>query len=112
MFPKDVFSKNHVGATVLKHLEYDGYLQTGGEGPGRLYLANGFLETAICKLQHTTSPRFPSDPQVERVRIAVMKRFRIAVLRALAERQGMQNLFLEVKRLRKDELSKGCGGVL
>ena len=72
VFPNNILSENHVSAAVLENLECNRYLQARGEGPGRVHLANGFLECAICELQRASSPRCPFDPEAESFRIAAL----------------------------------------
>ena len=73
VFPENILSENHVSAAVLEDFECDRYFQAGGEGPGRVHLANGFLESAICKLQRATSRRLLLDAEAECLRIAVWR---------------------------------------
>lgn len=73
VFPENVFSEDHVSAAILEDFECDRYFQAGGEGLGRVHLANGFLESAICKLQRATSPRLLLDAEAECLRIAVWR---------------------------------------
>ena len=88
MFPEHILSENHVGAAVLKDLKCDWYFQAGGEGPGRVHLADRFLESAVCELQE--APIFGSLVDSETVR------FGIAESRALVapSKQGSRALSL------------------
>lgn len=51
MFPEHVLSEDDASAAILEDLEYDGYLQARGEGPGCFHLANRFLNSAVGELQ-------------------------------------------------------------
>ena len=51
VFPEHVLSEDDASAAILEDLEYDGYLQARGEGPGCFHLANRFLNSAVGELQ-------------------------------------------------------------
>ena len=84
MFPEHIFSENHICAAIFEDLECDWYCQAGGEGPGRVHLADRFLESAVCELQE--APIFASLVDLETVR------FGIAESRALVapSKEGVQ----------------------
>ena len=70
---KKILSKDHVSAAILEDFESDRDLQPRGEGPGRIYLADRFLKSAVCELQETPIVGSPADFEAESFGIAEPK---------------------------------------
>ena len=70
---KKILSEDHVSAAVLEDFESDRGLQPGGECPGRIYLANRFLKSAVCELQRALIVGSLANVEAECLGIAKLK---------------------------------------